>query len=55
VQCKAKLKIVNGNYIVSGKHEHEKPIFKLCDIKKEIETSYAFESPKLIKKKIISK
>ena len=39
MQCKVKLKIVNGHYILSGKHAHKKPKFKLCDIKKEIEAS----------------
>lgn len=55
IQCRVKLQIKNGQYILNGKHEHDKPVFQLADIKKEINSSQAFESTRIIKKKIISK
>jgi len=56
VQCRARLKIKNDQYILNGSHKgHEKPILQLAQVKKEIETSDAFETTRMIKKRIISK
>lgn len=45
IRCKARLKIKNDNYILIGTHKnHEKLIFKLLEIKKEIEESHPHES-----------
>lgn len=54
MQCKVRLIIVNDQYILHGKHEHNKPLH-LPEIKKKIETSEPFENTRMIKKKIISK
>lgn len=56
VQCRARLKIRNNNYILNGNHEkHDKPVNKLADLKKEIETARPFETTRMIKKRIVSK
>lgn len=54
MECKVRLIIVNGQYILHGKHEHNKPL-DLPEIKKEIEASEPFENMRMIKQKIISK
>lgn len=56
VQCRARLRVKNGKYILKRTHErHEKPALELVAIKKEIKASKTFETTRMIKKRISSK
>lgn len=53
--CKARLKIKNKIYTVTGYHCHEKPKAELFLIKEKIENAAPSESNSMIKERIIAK